>query len=359
VDFNFNEDAEMVRQTVHEFVRRDLLPREPAFLNAKTAAEREELSRNATGMIKEMGLYSAGVPEEFGGGGLGPIETCIIASELSQTIIPIDWGEPTPVLYECSDTQRSEWLLPVVRGDKTYAIAFREPSAAAPQPATTAEAHDSGFILNGTKLLSRPQFDFCLVFAQAAPGPTCFILEPDVPGSSIRNTDAGAELILKDCIVPVDRVLGEPGQALLLGQKWFGLSRIIRAAQIVGVCDRLLEITAQYARDWTQMGEHISDRKPVFQALAEIAGDLASLRWLVYHVAWLAAQGKSVTYDSMLVRLHSRRVLAESVNRSIRIHGGTNPPIDHWLIRASSENETLDMLRLAVARRVMEEATSC
>lgn len=356
MDFSLSEDAQMVRQTVHEFVRRDLLPREPAFLNAKTQAEREELSRNATTALKEMGLYSAGVPEEFGGGGLGPVETCVIAAELSQTVIPVEWGEPTPILYECSDAQKPHWLLPVVSGDKSYALAFRDPaSASTSAPPISAKQQDSGFVLTGAKLLSRPQFDFCLVFAPTEAGPTCFILDRNSPGTRIHGTEAGPELILESCFIPAGQVLGEPGKALLLGQKWFGLSRIIRAAQIVGVCERLLEVTAQYARDWTQMGEHISDRKAVFQALAEMAGDVAGLRWLVYHAAWLAAERKNVTADSMLVKLQSQRVLTESVNRSVRIHGGTNPPFDHWLLRTFTESETLDMLRLAVARQVMAE----
>ncbi|MEO0077644.1 MAG: acyl-CoA dehydrogenase family protein [candidate division WOR-3 bacterium] len=358
MDFNFSDDAQMVRQTVHEFVRRDLLPREPAFLNAKTQAEREELSRSATNALKETGLYSAGVPEEFGGGGLGPIETCIIASELSQTVIPVEWGEPTPILYECSEAQRADWLLPVVRGDKNYALAFRDPDSTSPStPSVSAKPQNSGFVLNGTKLLSRTHYDFCLVFAPAEQGPTCFILNRDAPGSSIRITVAGAELVLEDCHVPATQVLGEPGRALQLGQKWFGLSRVVRASQVVGVCERLLEVTAQYARDWTQMGEHISDRKSVFQSLAEMAADIAGLRWLVFHAAWLVAEGRNVTADSMLAKLHSQRVLNESVNRSIRIHGGTNPPFDHWLLKASTESEALDMLRLAVARQVMAEST--
>ncbi|MBN2466246.1 acyl-CoA/acyl-ACP dehydrogenase, partial [candidate division WOR-3 bacterium] len=75
MDFTFGEDADMVRQTAHEFVRRDLLTQEPKFLNSKDPAERAAIVETATGSLKEMGLYSAGVPEAFGGGGLGPIET--------------------------------------------------------------------------------------------------------------------------------------------------------------------------------------------------------------------------------------------------------------------------------------------
>jgi alkylation response protein AidB-like acyl-CoA dehydrogenase len=101
------------------------------------------------------------------------------------------------------------------------------------------------------------------------------------------------------------------------------------------------------------MQEHISDRKQVQQALAEMAGDVEALRWLVYHCAWLAAEGKKHGYDSMLVKLQAQKVLTDTVNRSVRIHGGTNPPFEHWLIKSSGEGEALDMLRLAVAQQTI------
>lgn len=356
MDFNFGEDAEMVRQTAHEFLRRDLLPQEMNYHNAKTAEERRAIALAATDSLKEMGLYSAGVPEEFGGGGLGPIETCLIAEELGHTIIPVEWGEPTPLLYECNAAQRTSFLKPVVEGSKHYAVAFAEPLPFS-DPAkmkTTATAQADSYLLNGTKLLSRPEFDFCLVFAAATGptgpiGPTCFILDRDTPGTGL----AGNQLTLRDCTLPADRVLGTAGKALDLGRKWFALSRIVRAAAILGTCDRLLEVSAQYAHDWLQMGQHISDRKPIQQALADIAGDTEALRWLVYHTAWLAAEGKKVEYDSMLLRLQADRVLTDTVNRTVRIHGGTIPPIAEWLARRAADDGVADGLRLAVSRETM------
>ncbi|MBM3315683.1 acyl-CoA dehydrogenase, partial [candidate division WOR-3 bacterium] len=358
MEFNFSEDAGMVRQTVHEFVRRDLLPKEHAFLNARTSEDREALSVAATDALKEMGMYSAAVPEKFGGGGLGPIEACIIAEELAHTVIPVEWGDLTPILYECSDAQKEKYLVPVVQGEKTYALAFREKADSPEEPMQTG-AHQAadGYVLNGTKLLSRAGYDFCLVFAQTGEGLSCFILDADAPGATARGEGDGAELVLKDCKVAPERLLGEPGKALLLGREWFGLTRITRAAAILGVCDRVLEVTSQYAGDWTQLQEHISDRKSIQQALAEMAGDVEALRWLVYRAAWLAAEGRKHGYDSMLVKLQAQKVLTDTVNRSVRIHGGTNPPFEHWLIKSSGEGEALDLLRLAVAQQTIASYT--
>ncbi len=370
MDFTFGEDASMVRQTAYEFVRRDLLPQEPKFLNAKDPAERTTIVEAATGSLKEMGLYSAGVPEAFGGGGLGPIETCLIADELGQTIIPVEWGELTPILYECSDAQKSKYLAPVVEGSKTYSVAFDEPVpfGAPAKMATAATQAHGGYVLNGAKLLAKPKADFYLVFASgigpAGPiGPICLILDSGAPGTTLT----GNLLTLKDCAVTAEQVLGTPGKALSLGRKWFPLTRIIRAAAILGTCDRLLEVSAQYAHDWTSMGTHISERASIQQTLADMAGDIEALRWLVYHTAWLAAEGKKVDYDSMLVKLQAQKVLTETVNRSVRIHGGTIPPIAEWLRKARDMTETgstvsdrvpsppssTDLLRLAVARETI------
>jgi acyl-CoA dehydrogenase len=368
MDFTFGEDADMVRQTAHEFVRRDLLPQEPKFLNSKNPAERAAIVEAATGSLKEMGLYSAGVPEAFGGGGLGVIETCLIADELGQTIIPVEWGELTPILYECSDAQKPLYLKPVVEGSKSYAVAFSEPAPFADpaKMATTAQQSDSGWTLSGAKLLSNPKADFYLAFASVIGpigpiGPICLIVESAAPGATL----SGNLLTLADCAVPADHVLGAPGKALSLGRKWFPLTRIIRAAAVLGTCDRLLEVSAQYAHDWTSMGAHISKRKPIQQALGDMAGDIEALRWLVYHSAWLArglsqaiSEGNQgsvprLDYASMLVKLQAHKVLTDTVNRSVRIHGGTIPPILEWLQKNAASSDAADSLRFAVARETI------
>jgi len=379
MDFTFGEDAEMVRQTAHEFVRHDLLPQEPKFLNSKDPAERAAIVEAASASLKEMGLYNAGVPETFGGGGLGTIETCLIADELGQTIIPVEWGKLTPILYECSDTQKPVYLASVVEGSKSYAVAFNEPVPFAnpAKMATTAKQSVSGWTLNGTKVLPGHKANFYLVFAQArglSPqgdcpqcliGPTCFIVDGDAAGTHLE----GNLLKLSDCVVPADRVLGAPGKALSLGRKWFPLTRIIRAAAVLGACDRLLEVNAQYAHDWTgdcpRTGTVPRVPKPIQQALGDMTGDIEALRWLVYHTAWLA-RGLSpaisagnpgtvprVDYDSMLLKLQAHKVLTDTVNRSVRIHGGTIPPICEWLQKNAASEDATDMLRLAVARETI------
>jgi alkylation response protein AidB-like acyl-CoA dehydrogenase len=354
MDFTFGEDADMVRQTAHEFFRRDLLPEEMKFLNSKSADERAGIADKATASLKEMGLYSAGVPEEFGGGGLGPIETCLIADELGHTLVPVESGELTPMLYECSAAQKPEFLAPVVEGSKRYAVAFAEPEqfTDAARMRTTATPEGDGFLLSGTKLPSRAHFDFCLVFAKTAEGPTCFIVDKDAAGTSLVPGEH-TKLVLSNCLVGKDRLLGTPGKALFLGRKWFALSRITRAAAVLGACDRLLEVNAQYAHDWTSMGEHVSDRKPIQQALADMTGDIEALRWLVYHTAWLAAEGRKVEYDSMLVKLQAHKTLMWTVNNSVRIHGGTIPPIAGWFARQADSEDATDLLRVAVARETM------
>lgn len=361
MDFSLSEDAEMVRATVHEFVRRDLLPLEPKFLLAKTSEERQEIARGATEKLKEMGLYSAGVPEELGGGGLGLIETCLIAEEISTTIIPVEWGDLTPILYECTESQKEHYLFPVVQGEKRYALAFLEPVhfTTASQMTTTARPGGNSYFLNGVKLLSRQDFDFCLIFALAPEGPTCFILERNAPGqhTSIKEEKSEMRVVLTDCPITQDRILGKPGAALTLGQKWFPLTRITRSAAILGVCRRILETTAQYVRDWKSMNEPISSRQEIQRSLASMAGNIEALRLLVYHTAWLATTRGKINFESSLLKLQAQDVLEETVNALVRIHGGTIPPIQHWLVGASKKGEVLDMLRLVVSQEVIARYT--
>jgi alkylation response protein AidB-like acyl-CoA dehydrogenase len=291
-------------------------------------------------------------------------------------------------LYECTDVQKPIYLAPVVEGSKSYAVAFNEPVPFADpaQMATTAtrdmtETSDfsdrvpspGGYVLNGAKVLPVRKADFYLVFAslrglspngdcpQGPLGPTCFIVDSGAVGATL----SGNLLTFSGCTVPADRVLGVPGKALSLGRKWFPLTRIIRAAAVLGTCDRLLEVNAQYAHDWTSMGAHISERKPIQQTLGDMTGDIEALRWLVYHTAWLArglsqaiSEGNQgsvprLDYASMLLKLQAHKVLTDTVNRSVRIHGGTIPPICEWLRKNAASEDATDMLRLAVARETI------
>jgi alkylation response protein AidB-like acyl-CoA dehydrogenase len=244
----------------------------------------------------------------------------------------------------------------VVEGSKTYAVAFDEPTPFIdpPKMATTATQSESGWTLNGAKVLPNPKADFYLVFASAIGptgpiGPICLLVDSGAPGTTLSDN----LLTLTNCAVPADHVLGTPGKALGLGHKWFPLTRIIRAAAVLGTCDHLLEVSAQYAHDWTSMGTHISERKAIQQTLGDMAGDVEALRWLVYHTAWLAAEGKKIEYDSMLVKLQAHKVLTDTVNRSVRIHGGTIPPILEWLRKNAASSGADDSLRFAVARETI------
>ena len=244
----------------------------------------------------------------------------------------------------------------MVEGSKSYAVAFNEPAPFADptKMATTAQQSDSGWTLNGTKVLPSRKADFYLVFASAIGpigpiGPTCLVLDSGAPDTQLH----GNLLTLSGSVVPADRVLGAPGRAMSLGRKWFPLTRIVRAAAVLGACNRLLEVNAQYAHDWTSMGAHVSERKPIQQALGDTAGDVEALRWLVYHTAGLAAEGKKIEYDSMLLKLQAHKVLTDTVNRSVRIHGGTIPPICEWLRKNAASEDATDMLRLAVARETI------
>jgi alkylation response protein AidB-like acyl-CoA dehydrogenase len=101
------------------------------------------------------------------------------------------------------------------------------------------------------------------------------------------------------------------------------------------------------------MGEHISERRSIQQLLADMTGDIESLRWLVYRTVWLSGEGKQVEYDSMLTKLQAQKVLTDTVNRSVRVHGGTMPPIAGWLARNQASERASDMLRFAVARETI------
>jgi acyl-CoA dehydrogenase len=176
MDFELSEELKMVQSLAKDFVNeqlkpleRDLLGRAADLSDARLdlPAEKEaELVK----MSREMGLWGAGVPEEFGGVGLSTLGICLVEEELAKTIVPFNFGDVTPILFNADKEQREKYLAPSLNNDKRPYLALMENSGADPA-GMKAKAVKSGghYILNGEKLsFSRVSGDyFAIVFAAA------------------------------------------------------------------------------------------------------------------------------------------------------------------------------------------------
>jgi acyl-CoA dehydrogenase len=368
MDFEFPPDILMLRDMLRKFVQKEAQPLEMKYFNTGKLEpeERDHLRKG----IEQLGLWGLTIPEAFGGGGLDTLTACLIEEELARTFIPLDIGEVTPLLFACQGDQVVQYLDPALAGDRRALIAAREPGSISPQEwQTNAQPNGDGFIINGRKLLAEsPEAgDFFILFAGTQPGKdytglTAFLLEADAPELDISKNDE-VVLTLKDLRASNESILGEPGGALNLAVEEAPRAWIRTGARYVGLVERMTEMAIEHAKDWVSLGEPLAVRPAIQRMIAELKVDVESVRWLVYHAAWLADEHPQtdIRATAAQVRLASGEMLQRSLDRVTMIFTGPGPSpqiephrMAYSRIPAEALDLALEKARMAVAADLLD-----
>ena len=355
MDFEFSPDALMLRDCLRRFVEDEAKPMETKYFSTG-GLESKERARLRT-VIEQLGLWGITIPEKFGGGGLDIVTACLLHEELGKTFLPIDLGDVPPLLYACQGDQVKKFLNPALAGERRALLAAREPNGFKPEDwMTTATPDDSLYILNGKKLLSgmpTPQ-DFYIVMAEAPAGPSAFVLEQDHPGMCVvMNGDV--VLQLNQCQTSAGSLLGECGQALKLGADEAPRVCIQLGARYVGLAQRLLDMSVEYAKSWMALGALLKERPAIQHMLAEVQVQIENTRWLVYHAAWLADKEGPSYPVAAEVRLSAGEMLRQVTDLVTLIYGGPGPSPEveiHRYVRSIFPTEVLE-LGLVCARKII------
>jgi acyl-CoA dehydrogenase len=349
MDFEIPQELKMVHSLVRDFVNdqlkpleRDILGRAADLSDARMSLP-EETEEKLVKLANDIGLWGINIPEELGGVGLGTLCSCLVEEELAQTIIPFNFGDVTPILFDCNAQQRERYFLPVLNRQKCAYLALMEPEKGAevPSPETTAKRKNGYYVLNGRKIsLSTASKDyFAVVFAttgkkETKDRVTCFVVDKDTPGFTVTGGEEKTGwqsqvrepvlLVFDHCRVPVENILGEEGKAFHLGKKWLPSRRVIRGARCVGVAQRLLEESTTQAQSWQSFGQFISRRTSIEAALADIAMAIHACRLMVYQAAWKADKGEPIRREAAMVKLFATQMIHNVTDRVAHIFNG--PP---------------------------------
>jgi acyl-CoA dehydrogenase len=344
MDFELSEELKMIQSLARDFVdeklkplERDILGRAADLSDARVYLPAEKESELVK-MVRDMGLWGIGVPEELGGAGLSALGVCLVEEELGRTIVPFRFGDVNPVLFDCNEVQKEKYLLPALNLQKRPYVALLEPDKGASllNLHTTAKKVGDDFIINGEKSsFSRPGEDyFAMVFAATDKGPTCFLVDKDRPGFSVIDPVEKSgwaarirqpmSLVFKNCRVSADSVLGAEGKAFELGKKWLPQRRIVRGARCVGAARRLLDEATAQAGSAETFGKSILKRTNVQAALADMAMNIHAARLMVYEAACAADAGKPIKRASAMVKLYTTQMLNTVADRVAHIFNG--PP---------------------------------
>ena len=292
------------------------------------------------------------------------LSACLIEEELGQTFVPVNYGDISPVLFSCDEEQAELYLEPAVEGDRRPVLALREPEALTPDEWQTVVTFDGGVnILNGCKLLGQTprDDDFFVVFARTDAGVTAFLVEPDMDGVSINGR---SEILFQDCALPEGAVLGEVGGGLRLGVDYLSHQQVKMGARYIGMAQRLLDMSAQYAKDWVSLGQPLALRPAAMRMIAEMAADIQAARFLVYHCAWLLDEEEDASLEAAKVRLFTGQMIRSVMDKTIMVHGGTSyldqsPSLRMYrnLVPDEALEIGLEYSRMAVANHYLELQT--
>jgi len=383
MDFELSEELKMIQSLTRDFVNdrlkpleRDVLGRAADLRDARTYLP-EDTEAGLIKMVRDMGLWGIGIPEELGGVGLSTLGICLVEEELAQTVIPFNFGDVTPLLFDANAEQREKFLLPALNRQKQPYLALMEPDRGADLSGLEMKAGrvNGHYVLNGKKLsLSRAGSDyFAVVLAatEGTDGATCFLVDKDTPGFSVAGGEEQTGwssqlrepmfLVFDNCRVSGENILGEEGKAFHLGKKWLPQRRVIRGARCVGVAQRLLDEATVQAQSWQAFGQPVYQRTSVQAALAEIAMLVHASRLMVYEAAWKADKGESIRREAAMVKLYTTQIVHTVADRVAHVFNGppniAGLPMERLCRHALTSNATelaLELQRNVIARDIMK-----
>jgi alkylation response protein AidB-like acyl-CoA dehydrogenase len=333
------EDEDMFRSSVREFAEGELRPR---------VEEMDEKGKLDPALIKQcfdLGLMGIETPEEFGGAGTSFFNAILAVEELSRVdasvgvFVDVQNTLVNNAFIRWANPEQKQKYLSQLASEKVGAYALSEAGSGSDAFAMATRAVDKGdhYLLNGRKLwiTNGNEAEIFVVFANANPeagykGITAFIVEKGFEGFSVGKKEnklgirasSTTELILEDCKVPKENLLGELGKGYKVSIETLNEGRIGIGAQMIGIARGALEAAIAYTTERQQFGKSINEFQGVQFQLADMATELEAARLMVYNAARLKDAGKTFLKEAAMAKLYSSRVAEKVSSRAIELYGG-------------------------------------
>ncbi|MBI2865770.1 MAG: acyl-CoA dehydrogenase [Chloroflexi bacterium] len=378
MDFTLTQDQEMLRRTVREFAQRELAP------VAARYDETEEFPAENLAKMAPLGLFGLTIDSAYGGSG-GDYRQLVIAMEelaRADAATAIIWGASLSLganaVYRFgTEAQKQRFVPPLARGERLAAFAYTEPNAGSDTAAleTTARRDDGYYTLEGTKVLitNGDVASTVVVFATVdrslgGKGITAFIVEKGTPGftSPKREHKLGirasttAQLLFDGCRVPAGQRLGEEGQGQRIALSIIDSSRMVIAAQALGIAQAALDASLAYAQQRRQFGQPISEFQAIQWMLADMATRIEASRLLIYQAADLKERGLPFSRQSSMAKLFASETAMWVTTKAIQVHGGygylRDYPVERYFRDAKITEiyeGTSEIQRLIIARSLL------
>lgn len=334
-----NEDEQLFRSTVREFAQQTIGPL------VRRMDDEQHFAPELLPQLFQLGLMGIEIPIEFGGSGGTFFESILAVEEVSAidpavgVLVDVQNTLCVNALLRWGTSEQKTKYLPRMAADTIGAYALSEAASGSDAFALQARAERQGdtYILNGQKLwiTNAIEAGLFIVFATLDPaagykGITAFLVEKDFPGFTVGKKEdklgirasSTCELIMEDCHVPAENLLGEPGKGYKIAIETLNEGRIGIGAQMLGLAQGAWNHAAKYALERKQFGKPIAEFQAVQFALAEMATEIEATRLLVYNAARLKDAKLDYVREAAMAKYFSSQVAERVASQAVEVYGG-------------------------------------
>ncbi len=341
MDFMQNEDERELAALSRDILTSRLTP------ERLRAAEADGFDPALWADLAGAGVLAAALPEPLGGAGLGLLARCAVLTETGRAVAPVPYlasivlGASALARFGTPDQQR-QWAAPAARGELILTAALAEEDGDDPRvPSATAEPvrGGGGWLLSGVKTTvpAAPLAALMLVPAATPQGVTVFLVAPGDEGVAVTRqqvTGGGAgRVVLAEVRLPGDRVLGSPASGLEITDWLVAHGTVGLCALQLGVVERALELTSEYARNRVQFGKPIGSFQAVAQRLADAYIDVEAVRLTMWQAAWRLSAGLPAGTEVATAKFWAADAGHRVAHAAVHVHGGVGIDLDYPLHR--------------------------
>ncbi|MBK6288688.1 MAG: acyl-CoA dehydrogenase family protein [Gammaproteobacteria bacterium] len=357
--------------------------------------------------VRARGLWAPHLPPEHGGSGMGQVRLALMHEVLGRsTLAPEIFGCQAPdsgnaelLAAGANEAQRKRWLEPLLAGRVRSSFALTEPHNSGSDPTgitTRCEREADEWVLNGHKWFASNASvsDFMIVMAVTDPAApahrrAAMLVVPcrhpgvrllrdagsmhhptgGAPGELLERIGGHTEVVFENCRVPLDHMIGAPGDGFVLAQKRLGGGRIHHAMRCIGQAGRAFEMMCERAVSRSTRGKPLGKQQMIQDMIAESCAELEMNRLLVLHAAWTMDQAgdhsELARQQIAMVKFVVPRTLLGIIDRAIQVHGAlgytTDMPLEEMyrLARALRIADGADEVhKQTVARAVLTHVTA-
>jgi len=333
------EDEQLFYDMVGDFAREKIKPL------VRKMDDESRIDPSIISQLFELGLMGIEIPEKFGGAETTFFMSILAIEALSSVdpsiavVVDVQNTLVNNAFLRWGSEELNEKYFAQLASEKMGAYALSEAGSGSDAFALMTRAEDKGshYELNGRKMwiTNAEEAEIFIIFANSNieagyKGITAFIVEKDFEGFSVGKKEdklgirasSTCELLLDNCKVPKENILGEEGKGYKVAIETLNEGRIGIGAQMVGLAQGVFDYGLQYTKEREQFGKPISSFQGLQFQLAQAATELEAARLMVYNTARLKEAGKSFTKESAMAKLYSSQLAQKIASLMVEVLGG-------------------------------------